>query len=139
MPVQDHIHIGTTLEGAENAPSNKYRARARTPFWRIETQIDRGLTGKLFFDGIRDGNGDIIRFDEYDYNLLVSLDEIEVLKSMLGREVYLVDHVHPDDGEDHSAYVRSVVFAAMKYVSNIGPKLRLNIVAISFIDNDTVT
>lgn len=138
MSVQAHIHIDGSLGGApENAPPDKYKALRRTQFYDAKIDVERGKTGKLFTDTFTSG-GDPIIFTNYDFTLRVTEAELQALVSLLHQDVYFVDNVHPDDGEDHTDYVRTMYFSTLKVMKHTSPALTYYIVAISLLDNDTV-
>jgi hypothetical protein len=140
MPTQNHIHLDTTLGGApENAPPKTYKTNIRTPFIEGDIDVKRTWTGKLFFNTRKTTSGTPILLKNVDYQLLVTEAQWNELINMLHREVYLVDHIHPNNGEDHTGSVRSMVFATLKYLRRFDPDLNKHVVAVSFIDNDTVT
>ncbi len=136
MATQNHIHLSTELGGEpELAPTLKFRATERIEFVHGDVDVVRGATGKLFFGTIRDDNGDPVLNNEFDYHLLVTESELDSLKDMVHKPVYFVDHVHPDDGEDHTAYVKDMILSTLKHIRRIDPMLNLRIVGISLLDN----
>jgi hypothetical protein len=68
-----------------------------------------------------------------------TLDQREAqLLAMLGRTVYLVDHNHPADNADHTAYRRTMLFDQMGEMKKFDPALSRYYVSIHLTDNDTV-
>lgn len=119
MPdVQDHLHLSPELEtSGEFAPSYKWTASDREEAVVFTARVRRSLTGRPFAHVVRRGGVVVVH---YDFSYVVKIEGdgalttrqyADRLKSMAGRHLYLVDHVHPDDGEDHSAYVKPVLLA----------------------------
>ncbi len=140
MPTQDHCHIGLALGGApENAPSTTYRVQEYRPFFTADIDIVRGATGLLFFGTYVDDSGDPIVFRDVDLTLFVTQSEFETLQGMVHQPVYYVPNIHPNTGSDHTNYVRQMIMGGLKYVRRFDPMLDQHTVAVSLVDNDTVT
>lgn len=114
MPLQNHIHLDTTQSGGapENAPLKKWSVVRRTLIPIVIMSAERGLTGKLNVDVLQTATG-IVDLCDYEYTLRLreqgiytASDFADQIRTMLGRTVYLVDNIHPADGEDHSASVK---------------------------------
>jgi hypothetical protein len=61
----------------------------------------------------------------------------ELLKSFHGKRVWLVDHYHCADGENHIPYVRRMVCQVGPF-SPVGPGLPFFLVDV-YLEDDTVT
>lgn len=113
---QTHIHLAKLLTGApEYAPEYKWRATERQDFPEITQTLVRNLDGSFTPYVLSNQNGPIV-FQHWRYKIKVeateteSLDQrIAILKAMNGRIVQLCDHIHADDGEDHTNDVRPVL------------------------------
>lgn len=139
MPIQDHCHISSTLQVAgEKAPDKSYKAIRRRPSYLIPLMPNRGLTGRLFIHRLVDVGGDPIVFTDFEYMLKVTPTELTALEAELGRSVYFCDHDHPDDGEDHTSVVRTMLFSELQHVKDYDPKLTYFDVMVKLIDGDTV-
>ncbi len=140
MATQNHIHLGTTLGGAPDlAPTATYKVQDHRPFFTADVDIARGATGVLFFGTYVDNAGVPIVFKDVDLTLFVTQAELEALEALVHKAVYYVPNIHPNTGSDHTAYVRSMIMGGLKYVRRFDPMLEKHVVAISLIDNDTVT
>ena len=140
MAAQNHIHLSDTLGGApENAPDAEYSVTKRRPMYKGIVKFDRTLTGRLRVHALVDDTGDPIVFNSFQLQLLVSDTELETLRELIGETVYFVDNVHPDDGEDHTNYVRRVLLAQMGDIENYDPMLQHYRISIYLEDADTVT
>lgn len=139
MTTQNHCHIDLTLGGApENAPPNTYKVQEYRPFYTADVDIARSMTGRLFFNTYTE-SGDPIVFNDVDLTLFVTQAEFEELQAMVHKSVYYVGNIHPNDGADHTAYVRSMIMGGLKYVRRFDPMLDKHVIAVSLIDNDTVS
>lgn len=141
---QDHIHLSSSLggpphEGSEGtAPSQTYTAIKRRPSFTVIANPQRSLTGKLFVHILTQSGAPAV-FTDFQYRLKVTAAELETLKGELGKTVYLVDHDHPDDAEDHDAYVRTMFFQALSNPEEITNELENYWIDAVFLDKDTVT
>ena len=117
MPTQNHIHLYTSTEsGGENAPLVKWKVTDRLEMPRVTMTAEESLTGRTLRYLLQDQAG-TIRYTDYKYTLRVdnyagyTTDERKAfIDSWLGNILYLVDNVHPDDGQDHAASVKKVLF-----------------------------
>lgn len=80
---------------------------SRTNIKTVIASFDRALTGKAHLSTLSNVSGPII-FSDYAYTLKLTEAELDAITDLLGLQVYLVDNLHPDDGEDHTAYVRTM-------------------------------
>ncbi len=110
VQIQNHIHLGTTLD-ADNAPIGKYSVRFggldETP--DVPLTIDRAITGALHVHILPDGSGNPKQYTSGRYTLLVQQADLAGLISLFGKIVYYCPITHPDDGESHLSYRKSVV------------------------------
>lgn len=111
---QNHIHLDVNLAGApEYAPVRTWKAADRQEMVMTSLDARRTLTGVLRLHQLT-SNGVPVRFHSFGYRLRVIDDEsADFLKSMLGKVVYLVDHIHPADNQDHSIAVRQMGFVSL--------------------------
>jgi hypothetical protein len=110
VQMQDHIHLDTVIGGApENAPTLTWKATQRQKVTSLMTKFERGLTGKAFFN-VKTGPSGPLRFVDWTYMLKVTESELATLEGLVGKVVSLVDHLHPDDGEDHDAHIETMGF-----------------------------
>lgn len=122
--VQNHIHIDTTVSGSgEKAPPQKWIVHDRREIPVIFLNIKRTKTGKLRPNIILNA-GNPVEITNFQYELRVRNDGVHdaiyykaLVKSMLGKTVYLVDSEHCDDGVDHTAFVKTMFFSE---ISNDG-------------------
>lgn len=132
--MQNHIHLGTELEGAENAPSLKLRAIKRTIVIPQEMVIRRGVTGKLFVN-VRMSGESVLLLRNMEYVVKVSQDEYNALLGMWGQEIKLIPHDHPNDGEDHSAHVLEMVLRDIRHAKTLDGMLQTEYYNIFLEDN----
>jgi hypothetical protein len=118
---QNHIHLSLTLGGApENAPDTKWKTLERVLIPTLIGTVERTLSGHFRHYEVVDELGDPVRPLDHYYKLIVREEDgedeeerLEKLLNMYGRIVYLVDHKHVDDGEDHTANVKTMYFSEM--------------------------
>lgn len=116
VAIQNHIHLDTAVGGApENAPTATYRIlfpnrRIRD---KVNLSFNRGENGTPHVSRQRKTGGAIIRYRDLSYTLKVTDTEYGALLAILGETVSVVDSYHPDDGEDHDSYVRTMLFVDM--------------------------
>lgn len=143
--VQDHIHLGLTLGGGpENAPLYSFKATDRLENWMVFLSIKRTLSAKLRTHVKKVSDLPlvltpfryIIKIDATnEYTVRQRLDQ---LKAMLARTVYFCDHYHPEDGQDHTPAVRTMVLTNVGDLKVFDPVLSRFYVEISLEDNSTV-
>lgn len=136
--VQDHIHLDVAIGTApENAPTLTWRAR-RELQPEILISLTRALNGKLQAQILADSSGNPVQFENFDYEILITGGEAQrmTLQALFGRTVYLVDHYHVDDGEDHTANIRTMRMVSFK-VDQLDPVLGHQIIKISLVDEET--
>lgn len=142
MATQPHCHLSSTLTGApENAPDQTYKAvwpGGRRVLYEVPVVVKHGLTGKLHAHRLMSGTTPVL-LKSFELKLKVTPAELAVLELELGNIVYFVDFVHGDDGADHTAYVRQLLFQSMSQDDDYTPKqYRYNMI-VKLIDADTVT
>lgn len=140
--VQNHIHLDETLgAGPENAPVLKWVVQRRVPKPVIFLQVDYTARGYLRANKLVDG-GDLVRLRDWQYTLKVKEDDThdymyyeELLISLLGKMLYLVDIYHEDDGENHASSVQAVIFDSMDGMDSETDKvLRFGYITITLRD-----
>lgn len=120
--VQDHIHIDTVIGAApENAPTMTWTIRKREESISFRAEISDTLTGNIYAHVIKSTGVPVVRHNfNYEIKLMGEGSNNvfyykNLLDSMAGKYVYLVDSYHPDDGEDHTTYVKQY------FMFEIGP------------------
>ena len=142
MPFQDHIHLDTVIGDApENAPTLIWAATKRSPSYQVFATFKRGITGKLQMQVASDSGGDPLQFNDMEYTIkCASQTTVETLVAMLGKQVYLVDHYHANDGEDHTDDIRTMMFAQVGSIEPPADHIDVfYLVSILLIDADTVS
>jgi hypothetical protein len=137
MPLQNHIHISTTLQTTgEKAPDLKWVITDRLEIPLIFMSLRRALTGKLRKHRLTNQNG-IVQFSNLKYTLKVQSDfgytlqeRMAQLKAMNGEDVYLCDSFHAADGQDHSLDVRRMVLSRVGEFPPVGPGLQYFLVDV---------
>ena len=114
MPVQaqNHIHLDADVGGApENAPTNKYIALTpEIKLSRAHMFIEWAVDATMMVHRTTSGGNTVVSRGRR-YQLKVTRAELAALEADEGNDVSFVNHHHPDDGEDHAAYVEAdVVF-----------------------------
>lgn len=112
---QNHLHLARTLNGnPEYAPEYQWSATQREDVSEGTVTLVYSINGQFTPYVLSDANGPVL-FQNWRYQVKVEetptetlAQRIEALKDMNGRVVFLVDFVHPDDGEDHTDYVQRV-------------------------------
>jgi hypothetical protein len=139
MTLQDHIHLDTTLqETGEKAPPAQYTVEDWSPQDEVVLSFDRAWDGTPYWGVVEDGEGNPLNFVNMRYTLRVTLSEYYTLRDILGYKVYLVDNDHVANGEDHTAYVRTMLFAEMVMAGYVNPALERLSVQVLLVDADTV-
>lgn len=126
MPLQDHIHLDTIQSSGapENAPAKKWHVLRRTAIPNIIMSAERSLVGKLYLDVLQNENG-VVDLMDYEYILRLrsegiysAADFADQIRRMYGRTVYLVDNLHPDDGENHAASIKRMRLTEVGEISD---------------------
>lgn len=110
--LQDHIHMDFNVSAdAELAPILRWRTSDRIEVPQVIGTTKRTVEGKLKWHVSGDENG-VHRFTIMRYSLklidepLYTKEEMkEFLLQMHGQFVWLVDHFHCADGQDHTPYM----------------------------------
>lgn len=144
MPLQSHIHLDTSLGGSpENAPVLKWGVTDRLDIPEVIISFERGLTGKLHSHVLTDSSGPV-QFNNYRYTVRVIAEgtytleqRMAFLKAFHGKQVYLVDLFHANDGADHTNDIRTMI-ARIGEFAPVGPGLPYFDVDVELIDDDTV-
>jgi len=139
VDIQNHIHLDTSYGGTpEFAPTTKYKVFVREPKHTAYVSINRALTARLISSTLLDISNDPVVTTDYQLVLKLTPAEIAVLRGKLGKLVYFCDSYHPDDGESHSAYRRTMFFSSMEEQEPANVKLVYVRTRIVLIDADTV-
>lgn len=146
---QDHIHLGAVpndgsmpigFDGDGAPPYKIYHIQKRLPRYEGYYEFVRSWNGTPVDHVLRtDDLADPITFTGFVYEVRVDLPTLDLLTALLLRKVYLIDNRHPNNGINHSAYVRIMLFEKMEFEENLEPMLQFNIVNITFTDEDTVS
>lgn len=143
LPLQNHIHLSTAVSGApEYSPTYKWYVSDRIESSLVILSVRRALSGKLHNHVLSSG-GNPIRFKNFDYIVRVddsqdgmdTYQRLDLLQSMQGKRVYLVDHYHPDNNQDHAAAVRAMVLTKVGEAKAFTMKLPRYYVEISLEDD----
>jgi len=121
MPIQNHIHLSTTLgSGPENAPNMLWQVTDRRNVPVVFINLRRTTTGKLRPNRLV-YDGSPVRLNNYSFTVKIKANEasttqerMDALKAMHGQRVYFCDTYHADDGEDHTTDVKAM------FVSEVG-------------------
>lgn len=116
MPLQDHIHLSTTIGPApESAPNLTWVVTDRLEIPKIHMSIRESLNGRVRKHVLTD-NGQVVRLTDFKYTVKVKATDGQtteqqknLLKSLNGEFAYLVDNYHADDGTSHTTDIRRVV------------------------------
>jgi hypothetical protein len=131
--VQNHIHLGTVIvPDNENAPQYKWKTIERAAIPVVFMAAKRALNGKLRIHTLNNTASQPIDLVNFEYVIkcadtpeMNAQQWLDLLFSFQGRRVYLVDHYHPDNNLDHSAYVRPMgvvrVGEAQKFTTMLNP------------------
>ena len=139
--MQNHIHLSETVSGApENAPDTIWTVTNRTEIPNVVMTYERTLTGKLRRHILREG-GNPVQFYDYGYELKIydyggktTEQRLAQIRSMAGKFVYLVDVPHPDDGQNHAAYVKTMLVNRVGDISPFTKSGQLYYVTIELVD-----
>jgi hypothetical protein len=122
MPTQRHIHLSETLSlGPEFSPYIKWRANKLSINPRVTASLKYSISGSLKAHVLRDSSGPIV-YQDYMYTLIISnydgftaQERVDFLLGMYGKIVYFVEHTHPNDGEDHTDFVKAMYLKPKEY------------------------
>lgn len=143
MPLQNHIHLSTTLGSApENAPDLKWVITDRTAIPTVFINLKRTATGKLKKHYLTNVGG-IIQLRRYEYSIKVQADfsytleqRVAQLEALQGKNAYLCDSFHANDGASHTSTIKNVVVAEVgEFTAGSGPGLPFFIVRVRLEDN----
>lgn len=142
---QWHIHLDSELgAGPEFAPVNTWKVEypSRMEVSHTYMNIRFTATGKLRLNTVKSG-GEPVRRVDLRYNIkvdaqgLLSVEERkELLYSLMGKRVYLVDNIHPDDGEDHTTYIQTYVLISPIQIKEIDPGLSKYYAAVELVHDN---
>ena len=129
-PLQDHIHLAATLGGApENAPVYEWATSDRVMDTVGFMSINRALSGAIK-PHVKKVSGVPLILQPFKYILVLKeespytlQDRIDQLQAMAFKTVYLVDHYHPADGQDHTPTVRTMFLARIGSLKVFNPTL----------------
>jgi hypothetical protein len=119
-PVQDHIHLALNLTGApEYAPTLTWKTSDRIEVPTVMMAVRRAINGKLRTHTLQQSGNPVV-FTGYKYIVRVEGDgtlttrqRLDAMIAMLGKRVYVCDHYHPNDGQNHTPAVRQMVLTAI--------------------------
>lgn len=135
---QNHVHLQGTNDrpwGApENAPTNKYKVTQYVRQPRAAVLVEYALDNTAHVHR-RTSGGNPLLFENLGHTLKVTHTELTELLTDLGRNVDFVDSYHPDDGEDHAAYVQEKVLVEVA-IRNVTYDLSCYVVQITLEDVD---
>lgn len=144
MPIQNHIHLSTTLDAEpEFSPNMKWKVQATgwSPVPEIVGSVRRTITGKLKVHHLTDGINPE-KLMNWDYSVRVSdywemsRDErYAALLNMQGKRAYLIDHDHPADSELHTDYIRPVYVDVVSGIETLTPMLDVLFFNIKLVDD----
>lgn len=140
MTLQNHIHMSLTINTVgEKAPSIKWKTKERIDTPQVFHSIEQTLNGRLKIYRLREA-GEPVKLLHMNYILVIRPefsytveDRLAQLDEMLGKIVYLVDHFHCPDGQDHTPFIKPYYFedrspfkpwAQMMHVGEVEIKLR---------------
>lgn len=117
LGIQNHIHLSDTLGSSpENSPTYTWTVNDRIRIPVIPLSLKRSKTFKLFPNVLRDNSSAIINLTNFRYRIKIQGSDavdtqtlIDLLQGWVGEIIYLVDVVHPTDGEDHTDYIKPVI------------------------------
>lgn len=125
----------------ENAPLLKWKAFEVSHVPKITANIKETVNGNYRWHTVRRPGEGLVQRLNYNIRVKIVEDELykadvryDLLRSMLGHFVYFVPNEHPDDGADHTAFVRVYALAEIADVSFISPKRQYYDVPIQLID-----
>lgn len=140
MPLQNHIHLSSTLQiSGEKAPDLKWAVTDRLEIPVKFMALRRSLSGVLRRHRLTD-NGGVVQLTNFKYTVKVQPDygytleqRIAQLRSLDGRDVYLCDSFHIADGQDHTPSIRQMVLTVGEFPP-VGPGLQFFLVDVELTD-----
>lgn len=131
MPVriQNHIHLQPISEmpqggwATDGAPDATYKVARYDPSPTVYVRVDTAVTGDRIVQRLTDNSGNVIRHNDTLITLKCTLAEYNTIVGYLGQDCHFVPPEHPDAGEDHSAYLVSVVLESIRRAQGMMPML----------------
>jgi len=116
MPLQNHIHLSSTLTGSpEYSPNIKWAVADREDIPVVIASLERALSGKLY-NFVLSSGGVPVQLTDYSFIVKVFADDTytvdeyaDFLKAMNGKSVYFCDNFHANDDADHTSDVKNMV------------------------------
>jgi hypothetical protein len=117
--VQGHLHLDTSVNlGGEKAPPTKWVAIQRAEVPVVFINVRRTKKAHLKNHVLTSDGSTPVLLQNMRYRLKIRAEGADTtqdrrlkLLSMYGKTVYLVDHMHCVDGQDHTPYVRTMVLS----------------------------
>lgn len=142
MPIQNHIHLSTEIGLApENSPTVKWKVTEWQPTPVILVDVRRTISGRLAVHSLKTG-GQVAQLLDFrymlkidDYDGLTFDQRFDLVLSMHGKKAFLVDAIHPEDGSDHTAFVRPVYVKAVSDITKVNPALRPLYITVELMDD----
>lgn len=146
--IRDHIHLDDVVATlGDLAPPTTWKVMDRSEMPVRFMTIKNGLTGRPRLHVLRDDEGDNVALTNFKYRIKVMATDTETvterkakLQSLMGKQVYLVDNEHCDEGENHSSYVRTMICADVgAFTSEQDTALRFYFVDVELVDASLLT
>jgi hypothetical protein len=144
--LQNHIHMDTALSASpELAPIQKWKTVDRGEVPEVVGSIKSSINGDLIWHVSGDENGVHRRthmryvIKLVDDGVLTLEQQKTVLLNMHGQFVYLVDHWHCANGEDHTNWVVPYLLHTVGDIVPVGPMLPFYTVAIELTSASLIT
>jgi len=141
MPLQDHIHLSTTLSGSpEYSPNLEWAVNDRNLIPVIFASMERSLNGKLN-NFVLSSGGAPVQLVDYQFIIKVFADAVytveeraDLLQAMNGKSVYFCDNFHAVTGTTHVADVKDMIISVGEFAAE-SPGLPFYYVDVKLTDN----
>lgn len=120
---QDHFHLDLPANtDTDGAPTAYYKSRQRAPQPVVQTVAQTSWTGIRHRSTLVDESDTPILHEDVKFRVVGTSEQYKTMCNLLGRTVLFIDNIHPDTGEDHSDYIKTMVLISITDVAGIGQK-----------------
>ncbi|PJF45114.1 MAG: hypothetical protein CUN55_00560 [Phototrophicales bacterium] len=142
---QDHIHLSPSIGGSpEFAPDTKYVLYSRSRVPSFQGTVKRTITGLLRVHTQKDPTLLSSPIKPVNFEIEIKLtdngsktayEQYLDLEALLAEKIlFFVENYHPDDGEDHTNFIKKVYATSVGPFRSFGPGFVSGTVPITLVD-----
>lgn len=121
VKIQNHFHLDVPgVVDSDGAPVAFYKSRERSIKPVAQTTVTTSWSGVRQRLTVVDDEGNAVLHTDIKYRVVCTSAEFATISGLLGKTVAVVDYYHPDDGEDHSSYIKTMALVAIDDITGIG-------------------